>query len=242
MTEARLVFKTPPPLRGFARRRAAPAGARPACHPASIPATAIRLRLEARRADSPSPEPITLDMEFADEGGEGPSPYEVLLDGRHGRRGAALHPPGGASSEQWRIMQPLLDAPPPVLPYAPGIGRARRRRRPGRARTADGAGPGRRRDRPRRIPHRATIGDAVKATQQLHEAGQSIWLDNITRDLLTSGTLARYIADLSVTGLTSNPTIFDLAIRNAAPTTPRSARSRGGAAARSCSSTWRSRT
>src|SRR6516162_5482603 len=57
-------------------------------------------------------------------------------------------------------------------------------------------------------------GDAMKATQQLHDLGQSIWLDNITRDLLTSGTLKRYIDELSVTGLTSNPTIFDHAIKN----------------------------
>ncbi len=48
--------------------------------------------------------------------------------------------------------------------------------------------------------------------RQLHELGQSVWLDNITRDLLTTGTLERYIAELSVTGLTSNPTIFDQAI------------------------------
>ena len=54
----------------------------------------------------------------------------------------------------------------------------------------------------------------MKATQQLHELGQSIWLDNITRDLLNSGTLKRYISDLSLTGLTSNPTIFDQAIKN----------------------------
>ncbi len=54
----------------------------------------------------------------------------------------------------------------------------------------------------------------VKATQQLYDLGQSIWLDNITRDLLNSGTLKRYIAELSVTGLTSNPTIFDHAIKN----------------------------
>ncbi len=52
----------------------------------------------------------------------------------------------------------------------------------------------------------------MKATQTLHNLGQSIWLDNITRDLLNSGTLKRYIDDLSVTGLTSNPTIFDHAI------------------------------
>src|ERR1700693_3593421 len=52
----------------------------------------------------------------------------------------------------------------------------------------------------------------MKASQQLHDLGQSLWLDNITRDLLDSGTLKRYIDELSVTGLTSNPTIFDNAI------------------------------
>jgi transaldolase len=54
----------------------------------------------------------------------------------------------------------------------------------------------------------------MKATQTLHDLGQSLWLDNITRDLLQSGTLQRYIDELSVTGLTSNPTIFDHAIKN----------------------------
>jgi transaldolase len=54
----------------------------------------------------------------------------------------------------------------------------------------------------------------MKATQTLHDRGQSLWLDNITRDLLESGTLARYIDELAVTGLTSNPTIFDHAIKN----------------------------
>jgi transaldolase len=53
----------------------------------------------------------------------------------------------------------------------------------------------------------------MKPTRRLHELGQSLWLDNITRDLLTSGTLQRYIDELSVTGLTSNPTIFDQAIK-----------------------------
>ena len=56
--------------------------------------------------------------------------------------------------------------------------------------------------------------DVLKATGQLHRLGQSLWLDNITRDLLTSGTLKHYIDDLSVTGLTSNPTIFEQAIKN----------------------------
>src|SRR5579863_1994994 len=54
----------------------------------------------------------------------------------------------------------------------------------------------------------------MKATQALHDLGQSIWLDNITRDMLDSGTLKRYIDEWSVTGLTSNPTIFDHAIKN----------------------------
>ena len=54
----------------------------------------------------------------------------------------------------------------------------------------------------------------MKATQLLHDAGQSLWLDNITRALLESGGLRRYIDELSVTGLTSNPTIFDHAIKN----------------------------
>src|SRR5256885_12536563 len=56
----------------------------------------------------------------------------------------------------------------------------------------------------------------MKPTQILHDRGQSIWLDNITRDLLTTRTLQRYIEELLVTGLTSNPTIFDHAIKNSA--------------------------
>jgi transaldolase len=60
----------------------------------------------------------------------------------------------------------------------------------------------------------------MKATQLLHDEGQSLWLDNITRDLLDSGTLKRYIDELSITGLTSNPTIFDHAIKNSATYDP----------------------
>src|SRR5437870_5156955 len=56
----------------------------------------------------------------------------------------------------------------------------------------------------------------MNATRRLHDMGQSLWLDNITRDLLDSGALQRYIDELSVTGLTSNPTIFDHAIKNSA--------------------------
>jgi len=54
----------------------------------------------------------------------------------------------------------------------------------------------------------------MKATQQLHDLGQSLWLDNMSREILSDGTLRRYISDFSVTGLTSNPTIFDQAIRS----------------------------
>src|SRR5262245_44248404 len=53
----------------------------------------------------------------------------------------------------------------------------------------------------------------MKGTQILHELGQSLWIDSITRDMVRSGTLKRYVDELSVTGLTSNPTIFDHALR-----------------------------
>jgi transaldolase len=56
----------------------------------------------------------------------------------------------------------------------------------------------------------------MSPTKRLHDMGQSLWLDNITRDLLSSGTLARYIAELSVTGLTSNPSIFEHALKGSA--------------------------
>ena len=54
----------------------------------------------------------------------------------------------------------------------------------------------------------------MQATRELNRAGQSLWLDNITRELLSSGTLKRYIDELSITGLTSNPTIFDHAMKH----------------------------
>ena len=66
------------------------------------------------------------------------------------------------------------------------------------------------------LPRAEPAGTYVlKATGQLHRLGQSLWLDNITRDLLTNGTLQHYIDDLSVTGLTSNPTIFERRSRTA---------------------------
>src|SRR5205823_12290009 len=73
-----------------------------------------------------------------------------------------------------------------------------------------------RRGRRLALPGRRHGGGIMRGTRRLHDAGQSIWLDNITRALLRSGELRRYIDELSVTGLTSNPTIFDQAIRHGA--------------------------
>jgi glucose-6-phosphate 1-dehydrogenase len=114
-TELRLVFKRPPRL-GFARGRVAEANQLVV---KLDPSTGIRLIVDAHRADQGGPAPITLDMEFAEEGGEGPTPYEVLLhaalvgDSKRFTRQDTVE-------EAWRVMQPLLDAPPPVHPYAPG--------------------------------------------------------------------------------------------------------------------------
>ena len=115
-TEVRLVFKEPPRL-GFALRG-------PDSRPDQLairldPSTGVQLRLEARHAGAATVQPITLAMEFSEEGGEGPTPYEVLLHAamvgqtvRFTRQDAV--------EQQWRVMQPLLDAPPPVHPYAQG--------------------------------------------------------------------------------------------------------------------------
>ena len=116
-TEARLVFRRPPRL-GFI-----PKGTRPP-EPDQIvmkldPSTGIRMVLDAQRGDAPGPERVTMDLEFADEGGEAATPYEVLLDAA--MRGDAMRfTRQDGVEEQWRIMQPLLDAPPPVHPYAKG--------------------------------------------------------------------------------------------------------------------------
>ena len=83
------------------------------------PSTGVRLLLDAHRADSESPEQISLDMEFSAEGGEGPAPYEVLLLAALNGDSTRFTRQDGVE-EAWRVMQPLLDAPPPVHPYAPG--------------------------------------------------------------------------------------------------------------------------
>jgi glucose-6-phosphate 1-dehydrogenase len=116
-TEVRLVFKHPPRLHFVTRGHRRP-------EPSQIvirldPSTGIRIVLDAKRADAPGPAEIELDMQFAQEGGEGATPYEVLLhaaligDSTHFTRQDMVE-------ETWRIVQPLLDSPPEVHRYAPG--------------------------------------------------------------------------------------------------------------------------
>jgi glucose-6-phosphate 1-dehydrogenase len=115
-TEVRLVFKHPPRL-GFAALRGRP---EPDQFVIKLdPSTGVQIILDARRGDTAKVEPITLDMEFAEEGGEGPTPYEVLLHAAMVGQSTRFTRQDGVE-ETWRIMQPLLDAPPPVHPYAPG--------------------------------------------------------------------------------------------------------------------------
>jgi glucose-6-phosphate 1-dehydrogenase len=83
------------------------------------PATGIRIVLDARRADSPTPQEIDLDMEFAAEGGEGATPYEVLL--RAAIQGDSTQFTRQDSVEEtWRILQPLISHPPDAHAYPPG--------------------------------------------------------------------------------------------------------------------------
>jgi glucose-6-phosphate 1-dehydrogenase len=116
-TEMRLVFKRPPRLGfGFTGDRA------PEPNQLVVtlfPTTGIRLVLDARRAEAPGPKAISFDMEFADQGGEGATPYEVLLQAAMMGLSTRFTRQDGVE-EQWRIMQPLLDAPPAVRPYPQG--------------------------------------------------------------------------------------------------------------------------
>ena len=115
-TEVRLIFKQVPYLGFLPRDR------RPDRNELVVrfdPGTGVRLVVDARRADVGGTAPIELDMEFANEGGEGPTPYEVLL--RAAMRGDSTRfTRQDAIDETWRVMQPLLDDPPPVQPYVPG--------------------------------------------------------------------------------------------------------------------------
>ncbi|MBG0564592.1 glucose-6-phosphate dehydrogenase [Actinoplanes aureus] len=117
-TEFRLVFKRPPKL-GLRL----PGGIHQP-EPDQLvvkldPSTGLRLKLQAHRSDADGPEPVTLDMEFAQEGGEGPTPYEVLLHAALLGNSTRFQRQDGVE-ETWRIMQPLIDNPPPVETYAPG--------------------------------------------------------------------------------------------------------------------------
>jgi glucose-6-phosphate 1-dehydrogenase len=115
-TEVRLVFKRPPRL-GFG-----PPGHSPEPNQLIVkldPTTGVRLEVDARRADIARIGTVEMQMEFADEGGEGPTPYEVLLHAAMVGNSTRFSRQDGIE-ETWRVMQPLLDAPPPVHPYQPG--------------------------------------------------------------------------------------------------------------------------
>jgi glucose-6-phosphate 1-dehydrogenase len=118
-TELRVVFKEPSEIAfGFGLDRSHRPG-RDQLVVKFDPGTGVRLLMEARRTDAQGPQPITLDMEFADEGGEAPTPYEVLLNAAIVGETSRFNQQD-VVEESWRIMQPLLDAPPSVHPYAPG--------------------------------------------------------------------------------------------------------------------------
>jgi glucose-6-phosphate 1-dehydrogenase len=116
-TELRLLFKQPPRLGFISFEHHRP-------EPSQIvfkldPSTGIRIILDALRADAPGPQPVELDVEFSQAGGEGPTPYEVLLHAA--LQGDSSHFARQDMVEQtWRVCQPLLDDPPPVHPYAKG--------------------------------------------------------------------------------------------------------------------------
>ncbi|MFL5828627.1 MAG: glucose-6-phosphate dehydrogenase [Solirubrobacteraceae bacterium] len=116
-TELRLVFRRPPRLGFMSTSRRPPADGQLVVK--LDPTTGVRLEIDAHRADKGGPQLITLDMEFAEEGGEAPTPYEVLL---HAAMDGDSTPFTRQDSveETWRIMAPLLESPPPVHPYAPG--------------------------------------------------------------------------------------------------------------------------
>ncbi len=115
-TELRLIFKRPPPL-GFGVM-----GPQIETNQVVVkldPSTGIRVILDARRTDISGIGRIDLDMEFAEQGGEGATPYEVLLHAAL-RGDSTRFTRQDAVEETWRVMQPLLDAPPPVHTYGPG--------------------------------------------------------------------------------------------------------------------------
>ena len=117
VTEVRVVFNTTPWL-GFVPSDAP----RPEANQLVLrigPKPGARMRMQAKEADGPGLRSVQLDMEFAAFGGEGPTPYEVLLDAA--MRGDSSHfARQDAVEETWRVVQPLIDSPPPVEVYKPG--------------------------------------------------------------------------------------------------------------------------
>jgi glucose-6-phosphate 1-dehydrogenase len=116
-TELRILFRHPPRLRFRALTNRRP-------EPNQLvvkldPSTGVRLEVDAKRGDRSQPEPIHLEMEFAQEGGEGATPYEVLLHAAMVGDSTRFARQDGVE-EAWRVLQPLLDAPPAVHPYAKG--------------------------------------------------------------------------------------------------------------------------
>ncbi len=116
-TEMRLVFKEPPRL-DF--RRPFPTSIEPNQLVIKLdPSTGIRVLVDAQKGDTMDPERITLDMEFSEQGGEGPTPYEVLLHAAITGVSARFTRQDSVE-ETWRVLQPLLDSPPAPLPYEKG--------------------------------------------------------------------------------------------------------------------------
>jgi glucose-6-phosphate 1-dehydrogenase len=116
-TELRILFRHPPRLRfrGLSNRTPEPNQLVVKLDPS----TGVRLEVDAKRGDRPQAEQIYLEMEFAQEGGEGATPYEVLLHAAMVGDSTRFTRQDGVE-EAWRILQPLLDNPPPVHPYAKG--------------------------------------------------------------------------------------------------------------------------
>jgi glucose-6-phosphate 1-dehydrogenase len=116
-TELRLVFKRPPRLGFLSTDGRAPSDGQLVVK--LDPTTGVRVEMDAHRADQGGARAITLDMEFAEEGGEGPTPYEVLLQAAMDGDGTPFTRQDGVE-EAWRVMAPLIESPPPVHPYAQG--------------------------------------------------------------------------------------------------------------------------
>jgi glucose-6-phosphate 1-dehydrogenase len=116
-TEIRLIFRHPPrlPFLPSGRRRPVP----DQLIVRIDPQTGIRISLDAQRADRPGPTEIDLDMDFASEGGEGATPYEVLLRAALDGDSSRFTRQDGVE-ECWRIVQPILDAPPKSIAYTQG--------------------------------------------------------------------------------------------------------------------------